>query len=95
LAAYKALLDSGAMENLIDPQMMEKLGIGKVPMINPRMVFNVNGTENKRGQVTHYCVLNILQGKKQNAQVFFITNLGNNQLILGYPWLEEFSPQID
>jgi hypothetical protein len=44
--AYEALLDSGATENFIDPQMMEKLGIRKVPIVNPRMVFNVDGTEN-------------------------------------------------
>jgi hypothetical protein len=95
LAAYEALLDSGAMENFIDPRMVEKLGIRKVPMTNPRTVFNVDRTENQRGQVNHYCVLNILQGKKQSAQVFFITNLRNNCLIFGYPWLEEFAPQIN
>jgi hypothetical protein len=82
-------------ENFIDPRMVEKLGIGKVPMANPRTVFNVDETENQGGQVNHYCVPNILQGKKQSAQVFFITNLGNDRLIFGYPWLEEFAPQID
>jgi hypothetical protein len=45
-AAYEALLDSGTTENFINPRMVEKLGIGKVPMVNPRMVFNVDGTEN-------------------------------------------------
>jgi hypothetical protein len=94
-AVYKALLDSGATENFIDPRMVEKLGIGKIPMINPRTVFNVDGMENQGGQVNHYCVLNVLQGKKQSAQVFFITNLGNDCLIFGYLWLEEFTPQID
>jgi hypothetical protein len=60
LVAYEALLDSGATENFINPWMVEKLGIGKVPMVNPRMVFNVDGTENQGGQVNHYCVLNVL-----------------------------------
>jgi hypothetical protein len=94
-AAYKALLDSGATENFIDPRMVDKLGIGRLPMINLRMVFNVDGTENQGGQVNHYCVLNVLQGRKQSAQVFFITNLGNDRLIFGYPWLKEFVPQIN
>jgi hypothetical protein len=66
LAAYKALLDSGATKNFIDPHMVEKLEIRKVPMVNPRTVFNVDGTENQGGQVTYYCILNILQRKKQN-----------------------------
>jgi hypothetical protein len=83
------------VENFIDPRMVEKLGVGKVPMVNPRTVFNMDGTENQGGQVNHYCVLNVLQGRKQSAQVFFITNLGNDRLILGYPWLEEFALRID
>jgi hypothetical protein len=29
------------------------------------------------------------------AQVFFITNLGKDQIILGYPWLREFDSQIN
>jgi hypothetical protein len=66
-AAYEALLDSGATENFIDPRMVEKLGIEKVPMVNPRTVFNVDGTENQGGQVNHYYVLNILQRRKQSA----------------------------
>jgi hypothetical protein len=49
--------------------MVDKLGIGRVPMVNPRTVFNMDGTKNQGGQVNHYCVLNILQGKKQSAQV--------------------------
>jgi predicted aspartyl protease len=46
LAAYKALLDSGATENFINPRMADKLGIGRIPMVNPRTVFNMDGTEN-------------------------------------------------
>jgi hypothetical protein len=46
LAAYKALLNSGATENFIDPRMVDKLGIGRVPMVNPRTMFNMDGTEN-------------------------------------------------
>jgi hypothetical protein len=95
LAAYEALLDSGATKNFIDPRIVDKLGIGRIPMVNPRTVFNVDGTENQGGQVNHYYILNVLQGRKQSAQVFFITNLGNDRLIFGYPWLEEFVPQID
>jgi hypothetical protein len=49
LAAYKALLDSGTTENFIDPRMVAKLEIGKVPMINPKTVFNVDGMENQGG----------------------------------------------
>jgi hypothetical protein len=66
-AAYEALLDSGTTENFLNPRMVEKLGLGKIPMVNPRTMFNVDGMENHGGQVNHYCILNIPQGKKQSA----------------------------
>ena len=51
--------------------------------------------ENQGGQIKELCILNILQGKKEAAQPFFITNLGEDRLILGYLWLKEFNPTID
>jgi len=43
-----------------------------------------------------HCVhLYIQHGTKQKRAKFFITNLGKDQLILGYPWLEEFNPEIN
>jgi Aspartyl protease len=95
MAAEKALLDSGATENFIDPRMVEKLGLGSIDLQEPRTVFNVDGMENQDGKITSYCLLNILQGRKEAAQVFFITNLGEDRIILGYPWLREFDPQIN
>jgi gag-polyprotein putative aspartyl protease len=95
MAAEKALLDSGATENFIDPRMVRKLGIRTVELAQPRTVYNVDGTENQGGQIKELCILNILQGKKEAAQPFFITNLGEDRLILGYPWLKEFNPTID
>jgi hypothetical protein len=94
-ATEKALLDSGATENFINPRMAKKLGIGMVELTQPRTVYNVDGTENRGGQIKEFCILNILQGKKEAAQPFFITNLGEDWLILGYPWLKEFNPTID
>jgi hypothetical protein len=63
-AAYEALLDNSATKNFINPHMVQKLKVGKIPMKDPRTVFNVNGMENQGGPVTHYYILNILQGKK-------------------------------
>jgi hypothetical protein len=40
-------------------------------------------------------MLRVRKGKKQAHQRFFITSLGNDCVILGYPWLEEFNPEID
>src|SRR5882672_10536327 len=61
----------------------------------PQKVINVYGTENRGGQITHCVHLYIQHGTKQKRAKFFITNLGKDQLILGYPWLEEFNPEIN
>jgi len=50
---------------------------------------------NKRGKITHYCWLRVLYNGEQKLQRFFLTSLGKDQMILGYPFLREFNPQID
>jgi hypothetical protein len=61
----------------------------------PRRVFNVDGTENKQGTLTHYCLLRVKVRRKEDLQKFFITSLGGDQAIFGYPWLRVFNPDID
>ena len=57
--------------------------------------YNVDGTKNKKGSITHYCWLRVLYNGQQKLQQFFLTSLGRDRMILGYPFLREFNPQID
>ena len=41
-----------------------------------------------------YVDLNVQTGKKQNKMRFLITDLGHEDLILGYPWLATFEPKF-
>ena len=41
-----------------------------------------------------YVDLNVQTRKKQNKMRFLITDLGHNDLILGYPWLATFEPKF-
>jgi hypothetical protein len=75
--------------------MAKQLGIGRKPLIKPRKVSNVDGTENKEGMLTHYCELRVHVRMKEGIQKFFITNLGEDQAILGSPWIEYFNPPFD
>jgi len=52
-AKQTALLDSGATENFISFRTWKGLGIGQQELDEPITVHNVDGTENKRGKITH------------------------------------------
>jgi hypothetical protein len=62
MADEKALLDSGVTENFINKTTWQQIGIGQKELKKPIMVTNVDGTENKRGKITHYCWLQIQKG---------------------------------
>jgi Reverse transcriptase (RNA-dependent DNA polymerase) len=55
----------------------------------------MDGMENKAGVIERHVKLRVRQGDKERVQTFFITNLGDPQIIFRYPWLYHFQPQID
>jgi Retroviral aspartyl protease len=95
MVAGQALIDSGAMENFIDYQMAVRWRLNTKELWHPWKVYNMDGTENQGGIISKSCVLCIQQGEQQIAQRFYVTNLGQDCVILGYPWLREFNPNID
>ena len=91
----KALLDSRANTIYIDKTFAQKMKLPLTPLSNPVLVYNVDGTRNAAGSITH-CAKIIIQfqehRKKATAEM---TNLGKNQMILGYTWLSRHNPEID
>jgi len=67
---------------------MTKLG-------QPLVVFNVDGTLNKRGTITHSTELDVTFGTHTQKTHFLISGLGKQHLIFGFPWLEKENPTID
>ena len=89
------LLDSGATENFIDQTTWKNLGVGRHELTTPVRLRNVDGTENKLGLITHFCWLRIKYNGQSKLQRFFITALGKDRMILGYPFLWTFEPRIN
>ena len=87
-----ALLDSGTTENFMDHSMVWRLGIGMQKLPVPRRIFNMDGTENMAGRLTKSCTLRVRKGDQSHLQTFYITSLGADRAILGYPWLRMFNP---
>jgi hypothetical protein len=95
MAEEIALVDSGAMENFIDRKLVDKLKLGTQRLEQPIKLRNIDGTFNQTGQITHYLDLLTAQGNKKVKERFYVTGLSGVELILGYPWLRNFNPQID
>jgi len=89
------LLDTGATENFIDQTTVDKLHLGTKRLPYARKVFNVNGTLNRSGTITKACDLLVTQGNKKEQTRFFVTNLGSNRMLFGYPWFKKFNPDIN
>ncbi len=90
-----SLLDSGATENFlnIDYTRWMDLPIKKMPYL--RKLFNVDRMENKAEELRFYTNLNIHTGANTITMRFFLTQLGEHKVILGYPWFAAMQPKID
>jgi predicted aspartyl protease len=91
----KALLDSGANAIYIDTAYAQTLKLPLTLPADPIPVYNVNGIWNAAGSITH-CAKIIIQFQEHHERVTTeVTNLGKNQMILGYMWLSRHDPEID
>jgi hypothetical protein len=90
-----ALVNSGATENFMSQEYARYTRLPMKQLTTPRKVFNVDGTPNRNGDITHYTDLELRTGKQRRIIRFFLTNLGEQKMILGYPWFAAVQPKID
>jgi hypothetical protein len=55
----------------------------------------VDGTENKWGMINAYVNLKFKLGDRKFNKCFYVTGLGKQRIILGFPWLHKHNPIID
>ena len=90
-----ALLDSRANATFIDKAIAEWLGLTLEALANPIRIFNMDGSRNSAGDITHAVNLTIdFLGHREELHTE-VTNLGKNSLILGYTWLKKHNPSVD
>jgi hypothetical protein len=55
----------------------------------------MDGTENKRGTINAYVNLKFKLGDRKFNKRFYVTGLGKQRIILGFPWLHKYNPIIN
>src|ERR1700678_1279085 len=90
-----ALVDSGAGGKFIDQNFARNSKIDIYNLEKPMKALNVDGTENKRGTIKQYVDLTFTINKRPQTQRLFLTGLGKQKIILGFPWLQEQNPVIN
>ena len=94
-AERQVLVDSGAMDNFISNKLLKRMKIGKLPLPQPRAIWNIDATLNKGGTIKDFVDLQVRCGNKTEDMRFLVTELGEDEIVLGYPWLAAFQPKIN
>ena len=91
----KALLDCGATKCFIHPRAVEHLQLTTRTLVKPQKVQNVDGTPNKSGEILKAVNLLVNNNGWKASHAFFVADIGQDDFILGYPFFEASTPNID
>src|SRR5882762_1655558 len=94
MADKRILVDSGATDNFIHPKFVKRLRVGTQELERPMKIWNIDGTTNRAGRLTHFVDLLVKTKGQEKKMRFLVTDLGIEDVILGYPWLTTFEPQF-
>src|SRR5229473_3809894 len=90
-----ALLDSGATKNFMSLDYAKHLHLPIKTLKEPRRLFNVDGTPNKARDLKYYMDLGTRTGTQTKTLQYFLSDLGDSRVILGYPWFAVAQPKIN
>ena len=95
LHSIKILLDSRAIESFIDYSFICSKGLNTQTILYSIPVFNINNSPNKASKISE--VIDVLLQHSTYLKRMFLTisDLGKQDLILGYNWLKDYNPRID
>ena len=82
-----AMIDSGATALFLDHSFIKKHNILLTPLRQPIDLYNIDGSFNQAGQITHFARLKLTLDGYDEWTDFLATNLGGENVILGLPWL--------
>ena len=89
------LLNSGTNVIFIDKAWAEEKKLPLQPLHHAIPIFNINGTKNSTSNATHCTDITISYQGHHEKVTAKIMDLGKNQMILGFTWLQKYNPGID
>jgi hypothetical protein len=94
-AEVVTLVDLGTTENFLNLTYAKWLRLPIKRLETPQKLYNVDGTENKAGELRFYVDLETQTGTTASKLRFFLLDLGEHKAILGYPWFTAVQPNIN
>ena len=89
------MVDLGATVLFLDKKYADRHKMWQIPLENPITLYNIDGSLNEAGSITHKVKLSLRIGQEEETFDFFVTSLGPEKVILGLPWLRHRNPSID
>jgi predicted aspartyl protease len=89
------MIDSGATALFVSKRFVQRHHIICSPLPNTIALYNIDGSKNKAGSLTHFARLKITIGSWNKPTDFLVTDLDPEDIILGLPWLKKVNPTID
>src|SRR5262247_3848503 len=93
--ATQALLDCRATGLFISKNYAKWEQIKTKKLSTPIPVRNVDGTLNEAGPIAEVADVILRYKGHSECAVFAVTAIGNEDIILGLPWLKEHNPEVD
>ena len=87
--SVQALLDSGATDCFLDWKYIRWHQFQTTRLDHAIPVYNVDGS------ITHKCEMNVQHKDHLEKIWFYVTQLGNKEIILGHSWLTKYNPSVN
>ena len=89
------MIDCGATTKFLHRRFVEENRVRTRKLGKPIPLYNIDGTENRDGTISEVAVLDMTVDNHQEKVVFVVTDIGDEDVIIGLDWLREHNPEID
>jgi hypothetical protein len=88
------MVDCGASTVFISQRFINDNNVTTHQYRNPIPLYNIDGSRNMAGEITHYADLWLKVGHHEQQQIMTIINIGTEDVIIGIDWLRKHNPDI-